>query len=141
MGVAYVGYYAMSSEAWVVRGALRSAGIPADVFDPYRSSIIWTEQTMLGGFRVAVPTDDLDDALAILKEIAPKPQPIEDKGWTIGAMLVAFLCFGFSMSLWGYPRARARPTPWRMGAFVTLFGIEALAWTTLLLMMTHRPRF
>jgi hypothetical protein len=140
MGLSYVGYYAMSSEAWVVRSVLRSAGIPAEVFDHSRGSMIWTEQTMLGGFRVAVPTRDLDDSLAILKEVAPRAERIKDAGWTVGAMIVALFCFSFDIALWGYPRTKTRPTPWRVTAFIVLLVIEGLGWAGLFL-TAHRQRF
>ena len=133
MGLTYVGYYAMSSEAWVVRSVLRSAGIPAEVFDHYRGSMIWTEQTLLGGFRVAVPTRDLDDSLAILKEgRATATQRIEDKGWTVGAMIVALFCFWFGSTLWGLVAIRNRPTMWRKMTFVTLIAVAALSWAALI---------
>ena len=141
MGLTYVGYYAMSSEAWVVRSVLRSAGIPAEVFDHYRGSMIWTQQTLLGGYRVAVPTRDLDDALAILKEVAPRPEPIKDAGWTVGAMIVALFCFWFSNALWGYVALRSRPAPWRTTAFVALLVLDGLLGVWLVFLMTHRSEF
>ena len=141
MGLTYVGYYAMSSEAWVVRSVLRSAGIPAEVFDHYRGSMIWTQQTLLGGYRVAVPTRDLDDALAILKEVAPRPEPIKDAGWTVGAMMVALFCFGFGTTLWGIVAIRNRPSTWRKAAFATLLAIMGLAWTALIFYRATEPRF
>ena len=141
MGLTYVGYYAMSSEAWVVRSVLRSAGIPAEVFDHYRGSMIWTEQTMLGGFRVAVPTRDLADALAILKEVAPRPEPIKDAGWTVGAMIVAIFCFWFFYAGWAYFEARTRPARWRTATAVTLFAVQSLEIALLIAFVADHHRF
>jgi hypothetical protein len=141
MGIAVVGRYAMLSEAWVVCSALRSAGIPAEVFDHYRGTMIWTQQTLLGGFRVAVPTRDLDDAYALLQEVGPKPEPIKGVGWTVPAMALAFLCFWSGIAMWGYFEAKTRPAPWRTATFVVLLVLESLGLVALIIELSTRPRF
>jgi hypothetical protein len=48
-------------EAFVIAGALRSAGIAAEVFDMLGQSW-WKLQTALGGFRVVMPASQFMDA-------------------------------------------------------------------------------
>src|SRR6185436_9709338 len=57
MALAEVARFATLSEAHVLVAALRSGGIPAEVFDGELGQMDWPLQQALGGFRVFVPEE------------------------------------------------------------------------------------
>jgi len=73
--------------------ALRSAGLRPILFDEVICTTRWSMMFAYGGCRVVVPTDELEDAVAILEypqpDAEPEP-PIEKIGavWRIGAGLL-----------------------------------------------------
>jgi hypothetical protein len=126
MGMAVVARYASLSEAFVVQSALHSAGIRAEVFDNNRGSMIWTEQLLLGGFRIAVPGHELEDAVAILRDVTPQAERIEAPGWTWAAIGLAVIC-GFTTPLpWMWVALRQRPAPWKVAGVVAILAMIAL---------------
>lgn len=65
------------SEAEVAASVLRSAGIPALVADAHYLGVFWTDTIALGGFRLSVPEEEAEDAVAILRSASPA-EPIEE---------------------------------------------------------------
>jgi len=68
----------------VAASALRSAGLHPVLFDEQQCSVRWTTMFGWGGCRLAVPGEELEDALAILghpqADSNPEP-PIPLRGW------------------------------------------------------------
>jgi hypothetical protein len=69
MGLRVVAVFLSLAEAQVARGALRSAGMDAVLFDELLGANMWTYQVAFGGFRLAVPENELEPANAVLIEI------------------------------------------------------------------------
>jgi len=59
--------------AFLTAARLQSAGIAAEVRDDMTVSAYWWYGLALGGVRVAVPDDELEDALAILRMPVVEP--------------------------------------------------------------------
>lgn len=79
MGIAVVASFVDPTEAKVAAGALCSAGFDAVVLDQNFSSVDWMASQALGGIRVGVPDQELDEAAAFLREIIDeRPEPSED---------------------------------------------------------------
>jgi hypothetical protein len=99
MGLRVAAVFASLVEAQVARSALRAVGIDAQVFDDCFGTMMWVEQAALGGFRVAVPLQQVVAAQEYLQSInrAPfrrRPDPrSKGVGWRILA-LVAGLGLG-----------------------------------------------
>jgi hypothetical protein len=106
------------SQAQVMRSALQSAGLQVSVLDEMRGSNVWTEQVFLGGFRVVVPVQELDDALLILREVVePSPPVVREKlRWSFWPLLIG--SFFFEGLLWGWVSARTVPRAWKLVMFV-----------------------
>jgi hypothetical protein len=71
-------------QAQVAASALRSAGLHPVLLDEQLNSSIWTMTFAFGGCRVAVPEDELKDAVAILEQPPEPPAPegrIDRIGW------------------------------------------------------------
>lgn len=66
------------SEAHVAAALLRSAGIQASLSDTHYGSVFWMEQKALGGFRISVPEQDLDDTIALLDVPPAGPDPEDE---------------------------------------------------------------
>lgn len=92
MGLSIVASFVDPTEAKVAAGALCSAGFEAVVLDQNFSSVDWMASQALGGIRVGVPEQELDEAAAFLRElIAERPEPGEDPhpgGWWRTAAIV-----------------------------------------------------
>lgn len=62
----------------MIRGLLESNDIPAFVLDDQHNAIAWHMQIALGGARVMVLMEDLEDAKTLLREQADMaPEPLE----------------------------------------------------------------
>jgi hypothetical protein len=75
MALAEVARFATLSEAHVLVAALRSGGIPAEVFDGELGQMDWPLQQALGGFRVFVPEETAADARAFLATVGEAQPP------------------------------------------------------------------
>jgi hypothetical protein len=76
MGMTVVATFMNLTEAQVAAGALESGGLHPLVMDQGWGSVVWIEQAALQGFRLAVPTEEVSDAVAFFRAL-PKalPQP------------------------------------------------------------------
>jgi hypothetical protein len=71
-------------QAQVAASALRSAGLRPILFDEHQCFVNWPYMFAIGGCRLAVPTNELQDAVAILGHPHPdaNPEPaIAPMGW------------------------------------------------------------
>jgi hypothetical protein len=69
MGLRVVARLSTLVEAEVACATLRAAGFHAEVFDLAIGTVYWLYQTAIGGFRIVVPEDELEDAVGCLVEI------------------------------------------------------------------------
>ena len=74
MGLALVTRIPSLSEAHIAAGALRSAGIAAEVFDASFGAMEAPVIEGLGGYRVMAPEEDVADARAALKWLRSMPR-------------------------------------------------------------------
>lgn len=67
-------------EAHLARSVLEAAGIEATIADEHLVSMTWTYSNAVGGVKVLVPGDRLDEARSVLASgaIVDLPPPIED---------------------------------------------------------------
>lgn len=63
------------NEARVAASALRAAGLSPQVFDDHWASANWIAGAATGGFRVALPEQELEAGLALLSSLPP-PEPL-----------------------------------------------------------------
>ena len=84
MALTVVASFSDLQEAHIAAGALRSAGLQAEVFDNQLGMIDWTMQRALGGFRLAVPAEETGEARELLAEIARQAPARETPagGWS-----------------------------------------------------------
>jgi len=99
-------------EAQVAAGALRSAGIRAEVFDVTFGGMEAPVIESLGGYRLMAPEEDVGAARDLLKQLRSTPAPLdpEDAGpWAEpapamgrrrGMKAVALLILGAPFLLW-----------------------------------------
>jgi hypothetical protein len=66
MSLSILARFHTQSDAQVAASALRSAGLGAVVFDEHYGGIDWVAQSALGGYRLMLPTGELEDGRAIL---------------------------------------------------------------------------
>lgn len=79
MGLSIVASFVDPTEAKVAAGALGSAGFNAVVLDQNFSSVDWIASQALGGIRVGVPEEELDEAAAFLRELIDgQPEPTKE---------------------------------------------------------------
>jgi hypothetical protein len=84
MGLAVVTRIPSLVEAQIAAGALRSAGIDAQVFDGAFGQIEAPVIEALGGFRIMAPEEEAATAREILKELRASPglgEPDENGPW------------------------------------------------------------
>jgi hypothetical protein len=82
MALAVVASFTDLQEAHIAAGALRAAGLQAEVFDNQLGTVDWMIQRALGGFRLAVPDQEAGTARELLAEFArdaPAREPVEDR--------------------------------------------------------------
>jgi len=72
MSFAVVAAYPSLTEAQIACGALRAAGLRADVLDQNFGGVMPTD--LLGGFRLVVPEDERVRAKAVLAQILSEAQ-------------------------------------------------------------------
>jgi hypothetical protein len=133
MSLVVVARYWNLSEAYVAAGALRSAGIRAEVFDDQYGSMWWTQQPMLGGYRLVAPENETAEACDLLRSAlgaaaveaqeAVRPPRLP---WAVAFALVALNPYG----VMGWLAATRRPALWKTVGFV-LFVLPG--WLVLLL--------
>jgi hypothetical protein len=70
-----IGSFSTPEEAHLVRCRLEAAGIPAFIRDEFTIQLYWLYSTALGGVRVDVPDDRVEDARALVWS-----EPGEDAG-------------------------------------------------------------
>jgi hypothetical protein len=140
MALAVVAVFVDLQEAQIAAGALRAAGLAAEVFDGQLGAVYWIAQSALGGYRVVVPQAEAADALALLQQIRdtapPAGEPVRTSSYprTVGA--AAMLPFNASL---GWLFVRRRPfgrDAWTGTALVTAGLIAAslalyMAWRLL----------
>lgn len=127
------------SDAQVAASALRSAGLTPVVFDEHYGGIDWIAQSALGGYRLMLPTDELDDGGAILALAAEASPDAEAPPAASGSLpttalaLLVGLLTGFEGGwLVAGIRKRLWPEPfaWAMGFLFasSLFVAAGLVW-------------
>ena len=86
------------NEARIAAGALRSGGLHPQLADEHFGSAVWTDQFALQGFRLAVPSRRVADAVAYLRQVkaeAPGPRRRRERPvnalWRGLAILLAFV--------------------------------------------------
>ena len=136
------------SEAYAAAGALRSAGPHPAVFDEGYGTVVWIEQYYLGGFRLAVPAVEAQDAVEVLGEAlrAARAAPADEDGneedgaQAAGGSRLGLTVLGLALQLtvgqgWSVTAVRQRPTAFRLGVLITfillalvlVFGLRALS--------------
>ncbi len=61
-----VASYLTPEEAWLAKGRLEAAGIPAEILNAHMVSINWLYSNAVGGVRVVVPDDEAQHAAEVL---------------------------------------------------------------------------
>ncbi|HEY3797034.1 MAG TPA: DUF2007 domain-containing protein [Caulobacteraceae bacterium] len=114
MGLAIVTRIPSLSEAQIAAGALRSAGIAAEVFDANFGRMEAPVIESLGGYRIMAPEQEVADARNVLSLLRANPglgEPDEVAPWTAslrdarrersrGMRWVASLLLGAPMLIW-----------------------------------------
>ena len=114
MGLAVVIRIPSLAEAQIAAGALRSAGIAAEVFDTGFGAIESPVIEGLGGYRIMAPEEQARDARQILRELRAGPglgEPEDVAPWTAslrqsaaarkrGMRLVALAVLGAPVIFW-----------------------------------------
>lgn len=140
MALAVVATFIDLQEAHIAAGALRAAGLDADVCDFQFGTVDWMAQNAIGGFRVSVPDAHLPDAVALLTQIrdtAPEPLGLGDRSgyWrTAGgaaliigpSVLLKFFPAVFPELGWLFARKRPISRDETMGVGLVLGVITAL---------------
>ena len=75
MTLAIVARFYDLNEATVAASALRAVGLSPQVFDDHWASVNWIAGSALGGFRVALPEEELQAGLDLLRGL-PAPEPL-----------------------------------------------------------------
>lgn len=75
MSLAIVARFYDLNEATVAASALRASGLSPQVFDDHWASVNWIAGAALGGFRVALPEEELGAGLDLLRSL-PAPEPL-----------------------------------------------------------------
>ena len=75
MGLALVARLPTLAEAQIAAGALRAAGVDAEVFDANFGGVEAPVIESLGGFRIMAPEDQAADARQILLALQAAPAP------------------------------------------------------------------
>jgi len=109
MGMTVVATFMNLPEAQVAASALESGGLHPLVMDQAFGFGLWAEQAALQGFRLAVPTDEVADAVGFFRALPPAPsRPRQRRGSTAA----------FIKSSW-----------WRVaGGLLGVFVAPALGW-------------
>jgi hypothetical protein len=68
MGLRLLARYYERNEAYIALGALEAAGVVAFLENPAQSSVTPFEEIARGGYRLMVPDEELDVAIAALEE-------------------------------------------------------------------------
>lgn len=105
-------------EANIIKGRLESQGIPTMLLDENTVSTYWLYAQAIGGIRMQVKEEDVEQALAILKEDQARMYLLEDDNETqeegvvhcpnchssnLGVNKYSKSFFGFSWLLVGFP--------------------------------------
>jgi hypothetical protein len=127
MGLSVVASFVDPTEAKVAAGALCAAGFDAVVLDQNFSSVDWMASQALGGIRIGVPDQELDEAAGFLRElIAERPEPGEDPH-PGGLWRTAAIIFGAVLPLMALLMIRPEKT-WQV-VLLILGGLGApLGW-------------
>lgn len=90
------------SEAYAVKGYLASNGIHANVYDENTATTLWHYMVALGGVRVYVAHEDLEEARKLLETI-PKTdlstRPWLPNDWRRWSLFVVFVIFSLPVPL------------------------------------------
>jgi hypothetical protein len=93
MALGVVAVFSSLVEARIACGALQAAGVDAKLFDDHFGSVMWLDQTAIGGFRIVAPADDVQAARVFLREARsasrPRRRDRRDKGVAWRALSVA----------------------------------------------------
>ena len=111
MGLAIVTRIPSYAEAQIAAGALRSAGIAAEVFDGNFGQVEAPVIQSLGGFRIMAPEDQVVAARDVLRALRASPglgEPDEQGPWAepaspkraSRARLIAGLILGVPLLVW-----------------------------------------
>ena len=124
MALTVVASFSDLQEAHIAAGALKSAGLQAEVFDNQLGMIDWTMQRALGGFRLAVPDTQIAEAVELLGQIARDAPERETPSGKWSARNVAGLA---TLPLIPIPFFFARERPLTADAFVGVAMATVLA--------------
>ena len=110
--------YGRVEEALIVRAALQYAGFDASIHNYNHSTVNWLLVPALGGIPVRLPTSQLEDAKAYLREMVETaedrlveatgeaPDPVRRKYWRAWAVAALFMLDWLSLFvLWRFLRA------------------------------------
>lgn len=127
------------NEASVAASALRAAGLSPQVFDDHWASVNWIAGAATGGFRVALPEEELEAGLALLSHL-PEPEPlaaedaIERQTESPTALALAGSLLAGPEVGWAVGGAgRRRAGRWRKITAGVLLGVTALLWLAFLI--------
>jgi hypothetical protein len=100
---AVLGRYLSLADANLTRSMLRAAGLEAQVRDEYFAGLNWLDILAIGGVRLEVPTEQWDDAQALLStDSEPIGQTAEELAYleiarkerrALGKVAIAFMLF------------------------------------------------
>lgn len=150
MSLSILARFHTQSDAQVAASALRSAGLGALVFDEHYGGIDWVAQSALGGYRLMLPTGELEDGRAILA-IAANAEPDPEAEPPIVGSLPATVLTVVVGTITGYEggwiitgiRKRLWPRPWDwfcgMLLAVGLFVVLGLLWLALWNLVLNPP--
>jgi hypothetical protein len=68
MGLRLLARYYERNEAYIAFGALEAAGVVAFLENPAQSSVTPFEEIARGGYRLMVPDEELEAAIAVMEE-------------------------------------------------------------------------
>jgi MFS family permease len=132
MGLSVVARFSSLVEARVACGALQAAGIDAQLFDQNFGSVMWIDQTAIGGFRVVVPDAVVANAAAYFRDFrppAPTAEPAAEDGVRVGDYGLSVLALVLAFVLgpvagWLVVGARRGRFDWRVvGLAVVTLGL------------------
>ena len=107
MGLRLVARYYDRSEAFIALGALEAAGVVAFLENHVQISVVPFEEIARGGYRLMIPDEELNDAIAVLTEAKRKRsfegERLSQRAYLVPALLL-FLLIGvplpFRTSKW-----------------------------------------
>jgi hypothetical protein len=135
-------------QAQVAASVLDAAGFHPILMDLGTGSVLWTIQFAIGGFRLAVPEDEADAAIALLRSCAAldpiaEEAPPPAAGGLIRPVAGVALALAAGADLgWLAARRRSFPADWWLGVLLATTAVIALVILLYLIgWFLHPPRF